>query len=151
MRPGTRSPAFQPSRAISGRLRSIARVTVNSSFMIGAGPFSRASSTPASQPAIAISRDTLSVNATDSGEPYFMPSIVMVEPRPRKPMPWRRLRVISSRWRPSGSPLISTTLSSMRVKVRTTSRYSSQSKLASSVNGRRTKRVRLTDPSRQEP
>ena len=50
-------------------------------------------------------------------------------------MPWRRLRVISSRWRPSGRPLISTTLSSMRVNVRTTSRYSSQSKLASSVNG----------------
>ena len=87
MRPGTRSPGFQPSRAISGRLRSISAVTVNSSFMIGAGPFSRASSSAASQPAIAISRDTFSVNATDFGEPYFMPSIVIVEPRPRKPMP----------------------------------------------------------------
>ena len=29
-----------PSRAISGRLRSISAVTSNSSFMIGAGPFS---------------------------------------------------------------------------------------------------------------
>ena len=64
--------------AISGRLRSISAVTVNSSFMIGAGPFSRASSSAASQPAIAISRDTFCVNATDFVEPYFMPSMVMV-------------------------------------------------------------------------
>ena len=38
-----RRPASRPS-TISGRLRSISRVTVNSSFMIGAGPFSRARS-----------------------------------------------------------------------------------------------------------
>ena len=82
--------------------------------MIGAGPFSRARCRAASQPAIAISRDTSSVNATDSGEPYFMPSSVSVLPRPRKPMPWRRLRVISSRCCSRGRPLISTTLSSMR-------------------------------------
>ena len=43
-------------------------------------------------------------------------------------MPWRRLRMISSRCGSSGRPLISTTLSSMRVNTRTTSRYSSQSK-----------------------
>ena len=43
-------------------------------------------------------------------------------------MPWRRLRRISSRCRSSGRPLTSTTLSSMRVKTRTTSRYSFQSK-----------------------
>ena len=71
--PGILAPGLQPSRAISGRLRSISLVTVNSSFMIGAGPFSRASSSAASQPASAISRDTSSVNCTDSGEPYFMP------------------------------------------------------------------------------
>ena len=65
-------PTRQPSFTISGRLRSISRVTVNSSFMIGAGPFSRASSSPASQPATAISRDTFSVNSTDFFEPYFM-------------------------------------------------------------------------------
>ena len=51
--------------------------------MMGAGPFSRASSSAASQPATAISRDTSSVNFTDSGLPYFMPSSVKVEPRPR--------------------------------------------------------------------
>ena len=44
--------------------------------MIGAGPFSRASSSAASQPATAISRETSSVNRTDSCEPYFMPSSV---------------------------------------------------------------------------
>ena len=65
--------------------------------MMGAGPFSRARSSAASQPATAISRDTFCVNATDFFEPYFMHSMVMVEPRPRKPMPWRRLRMISSR------------------------------------------------------
>ena len=119
--------------------------------MIGAGPFSRASSRPASQPATAISRATSSVNFTDSGEPYFMPSSESVEPRPRKPMPWRRLRRISWRCGSSGRPLISTTLSSARVNTRTTSRYSSQSKCASALKGARTKRVRLTEPSRQEP
>ena len=41
-----------PSRRISGRLRSIAGVTSNSSSMIGAGPFSSASSSAASQPAM---------------------------------------------------------------------------------------------------
>ncbi len=82
-----RSPGFQPSSAISGRLRSISFVTVNFSVMIGAGPFSRARSRAASQPATAISRATFPVKATDSFEPYFMPSMVMVEPRPRKPMP----------------------------------------------------------------
>ena len=81
---GARLPAI---RAISGRLRSISLVTVNSSFMIGAGPFSRASSSAASQPATAISRETSSVNCTESGEPYFIPSSVMVLPRPKKPMP----------------------------------------------------------------
>ena len=90
--------------------------------MIGAGPFSRASSSPASQPASAISRETFCVNATDFFEPYFMQSMVMVEPSPRNPMPWRRLRMISSRCGASGSPLISTTLSSMRVKTFTTLR-----------------------------
>ena len=100
--------------------------------MIGAGPFSRASSSAASQPATAISRETSSVNFTDSGEPYFMPSSVIVLPSPRKPMPWRRLRRISSRCFSSGRPLISTTLSSMRVNTFTTSRYSSQSNSAKS-------------------
>src|SRR4029450_8081398 len=42
-------------------------------------------------------------------------------------------------------------LSSMRVNTFTTLRYSSQSKRASSVNGSSTKRVRFTEPSRQEP
>ena len=65
MRPGIFCPTRQPSRAISGRLRSISAVTANSSSMIGAGPFSRASSSAASQPAIAISRETFCVNATD--------------------------------------------------------------------------------------
>jgi hypothetical protein len=60
--------------------------------MIGAGPFSSESSRAASQPAIASSRETFSVKATASREPYFMPSIVIEEPSPRKPMPWRRLR-----------------------------------------------------------
>ncbi len=44
-------------------------------------------------------------------------SMVTVEPRPRKPMPWRRLPMISSRCCSSGRPLISTTLSSMRVNT----------------------------------
>src|SRR6185369_13783289 len=48
-------------------------------------------------------------------------------------------------------PLISTTLSSMRVNTLMTLRNSSQSKRAWSVNGSRTKRVRLTEPSRHEP
>ena len=39
----------------------------------------------------------------------------------------------------------------MRVKTFTTSRYSFQSNSAKSVNGWRTKRVRFTEPSRQEP
>ena len=145
------APTFHPSFFISGRLRSISDVTSNSSFMMGAGPFSRASSRPASQPATAISRDTSSVSFTDSGLPYFMPSSAKVEPRPRKPMPWRRLRMISSRWPSSGRPFTSTTLSSMRVNTRTTSLYSSQSKRASGVNGSTTKRVRFTEPSRHEP
>jgi hypothetical protein len=68
---------------MSGRLRSISLVTMNSSFMIGAGPFSRASSKAASQPATAISRETSSVNLTDSGEPYFMPRRVIVLPSPK--------------------------------------------------------------------
>ena len=55
--------------------------------MIGAGPFSRANSNPASQPATAISRDTFCEKATDCLDPYFMHSIVMVEPNPRNPMP----------------------------------------------------------------
>ena len=91
------------------------------------------------------------MKATASREPYFMRSIVIVEPSPRKPMPWRRLRMISSRCLSSGNPLTSTTSSSMRVKTLTTLRYSSQSKRACSVNGSRTKLVRLTEPSRQEP
>ncbi|MNJ60914.1 hypothetical protein D3C77_566770 [compost metagenome] len=66
-------------------------------------------------------------------------------------MPWRRLVSISWRCCSSGRPLISTTLSSMRVKMRTTSRYLSQSKRASAPNGSTTKLVRLTEPSRQEP
>ena len=119
--------------------------------MIGAGPFSSASSRPASQPASASSFDTRSVKATASREPYFMRSMVMVEPSPRNPMPWRRLRMISLRCCSSGRPFTSTTLSSMRVKTFTTLRYSSQSKCAFSVNGSRTKLVRFTEPSRQEP
>ncbi len=52
--------------------------------MIGAGPFSLARSSATSQPATAISRETSSVNFTDSAEPYFAClSMVMVEPRPR--------------------------------------------------------------------
>ncbi len=149
--PGTSWPTFQPSAAISGRLRSISAVTVKRSSMIGAGPFSRASSRPISQPAIAISRDTRSVKSQLSFEPYFMRSMVIVEPRPRKPIPWRRLRRISSRCSCSGRPLTSTTLSSMRVNTRTTSRYSSQSNVARSVNGLRTNLVRLIEPNRQAP
>ncbi|MNG09655.1 hypothetical protein D3C84_930810 [compost metagenome] len=68
-------------------------------------------------------------------EPYFICSMVRVEPRPRKPMPWRRLAVISSRCLGKGSWLISTTLSSMRVKMATTLRNACQSKLACSVKG----------------
>ena len=45
-------------------------------------------------------------------------------------MPCRRLRMISSRCFSSGRPFTSTTLSSMRVKTRTTAWYSSQSKCA---------------------
>ncbi|MCY1250181.1 hypothetical protein D9M72_637940 [compost metagenome] len=66
-------------------------------------------------------------------------------------MPCRRLRRISWRCCSSGRPLTSTTLSSMRVNTRTTSLYSSQSNRAWAVNGSRTKRVRLTEPSRQAP
>ena len=66
-------------------------------------------------------------------------------------MPWRRLERISWRCCSSGRPLISTTLSSMRVKIFTTSRYSSQSKRALGPNGSRTKVVRFTEPSRHEP
>ncbi len=146
-----RSPIFQPSFVISGRLRSISAVTVNSSFMMGAGPFSFARSSAASQPATAISRETSSVNFTESSAPYFMPRQVMVLPSPRKPMPWRRLRMISLRCCSSGRPLISHTLSSMRVKTFTTSRYSFQSNSAKSVNAFFTKRVRFTEPSRHEP
>ena len=141
-------PASSRRAPSPGRLRSISLVTVNSSFMIGAGPFSRASSSAASQPATAISRETSSVNCTDSGEPYFIFSSVMVLPRPRKPMPWRRLRRISSRCCSSGRPLISTTLSSMRVNTFTTSRYSSQSNSREVGERMRTKRVRFTEPSR---
>ena len=61
--------------------------TTNSSSMIGAEPFSRESSRPARQPVTASSRDTRSVKSTLSGLPYFMRSMVRVEPRPRKPMP----------------------------------------------------------------
>src|SRR5690554_1601154 len=39
----------------------------------------------------------------------------------------------------------------MRVKIRTTLRYFSKLKRASDVNGFSTKRVRLTDPSKQLP
>ena len=81
---------------------------------------------------MAISRETSSVNCTASGEPYFMRSSAMVLPSPRKPMPWRRLRMISPRCCSSGRPLTSTTLSSMRVNTRTTSRYSFQSNSAKS-------------------
>ena len=51
-----------------------------------------------------------------------MHSMVMAEPNPKKPMPWRRLRMISSRCGANGRPLISTTLSSMRVNIFTTLR-----------------------------
>ena len=66
-------------------------------------------------------------------------------------MPWRRLRMISSRCCCNGRPLTSTTLSSMRVNTRTTSLYSSQSNVASLVKGLCTNLVRLTEPSRQAP
>ena len=59
----------QPSCAISGRCASNSGVTVNSSVMIGAGPFSRLSSSEASYPAIAICIVTHSVNSTASAEP----------------------------------------------------------------------------------
>jgi hypothetical protein len=65
-----------------------------------------------------LARHVFGEASIDSGEPYFMPSSVIVLPRPRKPMPWRRLRMISSRCCGSGRPLTSTTLSSMRVKTR---------------------------------
>ena len=66
-------------------------------------------------------------------------------------MPWRRLRMISSRCCSSGRPFTSTTLSSMRVNTRTTSLYSSQSKRGLVGEGSRTNLVRLTEPSRQAP
>src|SRR6202035_5536736 len=97
-----RAPTRQPSFTISGRLRSMARVTVNSSFMIGAGPFSRARSRAASQPATAISRDTFWVKATDFFEPYFMQSRVMVEPNPKKPVPAAGFASIPTTWRRKG-------------------------------------------------
>ena len=80
-----------------------------------------------------------------------MPSSVIAEPRPKKPMPWRRLRTISSRCCASGRPLTSTTLSSIRVNTLTTSRNSSQSKYACSLNGAATNFVRLIEPSRHAP
>ena len=52
--------------------------------MMGAGPFSFASSSAASQPATAISRETSSVNLIESSAPYFMPRQVMVLPRPEE-------------------------------------------------------------------
>ena len=51
--------------------------------MSGAGPFSRLRERQTFQPVTAISRVTRSVNSTDASEPYFMRSIVNVEPRPR--------------------------------------------------------------------
>ena len=66
-------------------------------------------------------------------------------------MPWRRLAVISRRCSSRGSPLISTTLSSIRVKTATVSRKPSQSNRAFAVNGSCTKPVRFTDPRRHEP
>ena len=51
--------------------------------MTGAGPFSRLSDRAVFQPVTAISRVTRSVNSVDASEPYFMRSIVSVEPRPR--------------------------------------------------------------------
>ncbi|MNR64213.1 hypothetical protein D3C85_1867790 [compost metagenome] len=59
--------------------------------------------------------------------------------------------MISSRCLGKGNWLISTTLSSIRVKIATTLRNAGQSKLACSVKGLRTNLVRLTEPSRQAP
>ena len=53
--------------------------------MIGAGPFSRESARPVLQPSTAISRVTRSVNSRESSAPYFMPSMVRVEPEPEVP------------------------------------------------------------------
>ena len=52
--------------------------------MMGAGPFSFARSSAASQPATAISRETSSVNLMESSAPYFMPRQVMVLPEPEE-------------------------------------------------------------------
>ncbi|MNJ78855.1 hypothetical protein D3C77_767170 [compost metagenome] len=71
--------------------------------MMGAGPFSFASARDSCQPVIASSWETCSVKATEAAEPYFICSMVRVDPRPRKPMPWRRLAVISSRCLGSGN------------------------------------------------
>ena len=80
-----------------------------------------------------------------------MQSMVMVEPSPRKPMPCRRLRMISSRCGASGSPLISTTLSSMRVK--TLHDFAVGLPIEARFVGERIDHelVRLTDPSKHEP
>ena len=55
--------------------------------MTGAGPFSLASSRPVANPVTAISLATFSVNSKDSASPYFIVSIVIVEPKPKKPIP----------------------------------------------------------------
>ena len=124
----TVSPALYPSVANLGCLNSSSVVTLKSSSITGAGPFSLANSNPVARPETAISFDTLSVNSRDSGSPYFILSIVIVEPRPRKPIPCRLLYSISLLWPSNGKPLISTTLSSILVNTFTTSLYSSQSK-----------------------
>ncbi|MNR51239.1 hypothetical protein D3C85_1708840 [compost metagenome] len=76
-----------PSAAISGRSRNILPVTSNSCSMMGAGPFSLARRRDSCQPVMASSWETCSVKATEAAEPYFICSMVRVEPRPRKPMP----------------------------------------------------------------
>ena len=75
-----------PSRTISGRLRSISGVTSNSCAMIGAGPFSARARARLPAGDGEFLRYALG-EAPASREPYFMRSIVIVEPKPRKPMP----------------------------------------------------------------
>ena len=126
-------------------------VTSNISSIKGAGPFSFASSSASCHPVSASSRLTASVNSIDSCSPYFIFNSISVEPNPRYPIPCRRFRNISVFCSAKGSPLISTTLSSIRVKTRTTSLNLSQSNRAWSENGSTTNFVKLIEPSKQAP
>ncbi len=113
-----------PSRTISGRLRSISAVTVKSCSRMGAGPFSRASSSATRQPVSAISRVTFSVKSPAiPAMPYWhASSMVSVEPKSQIAHAVPALAEDFLALLLQGKPLISTTLSSIRVKMATTFR-----------------------------